>query len=218
MIRTLLFMAAGVLTASVFGASPPVADTDPAALLRRIEAELGSVRTVQARFAQEKRLTVFDHVLIVRGRMAMERAGNRLAWRVIEPARYTLIISSDKCQQWDEDTDRVQTLAASENPAFKAVFEQSRIWFTGRYSELLGDHDVRVQQTAPALLVFTPKTGSPSAQAVKSVTLRFDDDVRYLRELTICEGNDDVTVIRFFDTRLNEAIDAAVWRARPGGR
>ena len=89
------------------------------------------------------------------------------------------------------------------------------MWFSGRYRALLDDYTVAVDQASPARLTFTPKPDSMFNQAIRSVTVAFRADERYVAELTIREGGGDTTSIRFTETRINEPIPSDIWQVRP---
>jgi outer membrane lipoprotein-sorting protein len=183
----------------------------------RVEASMAGVRTVSARFEQERQLSVLKRTLVIRGTATIERP-RRIAWQVDEPVRYCLVVNGEEIRQWDEDTDRVQTLSLDRTPALKAAFQQMTVWFSGHYSNLLQDYGVTLEQARPCILTFAPKPQTPLASMLKSVTVTFREDERYIEQLAIREAGGDQTVIRFQDTRLNEPIPEDAWRLPPRQR
>ncbi len=198
--------------AALAGEAPPERGTE---VIERLEEKLGEVRTVQARFVQEKRLAMFKHKMIVKGRLAVENPG-RIAWHVEEPVRCSMVIIGPELAQWDEDTDEVQRLRLDKNLSFKNAFQQLTTWFSGDYAELRGRYEVTVEQADPYVLRFVPPEDSPMREVIGSVRVAFRQDERYIEELTIRESSGDVTEIRFLDTTLNEPVPEDVWEVRPG--
>jgi len=185
-------------------------------ILERLEAKLSGVRTVQADFVQKKRLAMFRREMTIEGRLAVENP-ERIAWHVDKPVRYSLVIVGPELSQWDEDTDRVQTMRLDKNPSFKAAFQQMTAWFSGRYASLRERYDVAIAQTDPYVLVFSPKKGSGMEKIIKKIRIVFREDERYINELTLHEASGNTSIIRFSNTRLNEPVDDDAWKVRPGG-
>ena len=197
---------------------PPV-DPDAATvkkeILQRLEKHFKSIVTVQARFKQEKKLAMFKHTLKIEGQIAIQNPG-RMAWRVVKPVRYNMVLIGPKLTQWDEDTDEVQTLRLDGNATFKVAFERLTAWFSGNYASLRSHYDITLEKRTPVVMVFSPKKGAEMEKIIKDVRVVFRKDERYIQEMTIREGGGDTTRIQFLDTRLNKPIQDDVWKVRPG--
>ncbi len=196
-------------TAAAGSASP-----SPAEVLEEIEKKLGELETVHSEFKQTKQLAVFDREMIIRGEMAIEEPG-KMAWRVDEPVKYTMVVEGTRLTQWDEDTDSVETLELDEDPAFQAVFDQLTIWFSGRYSAFADKYEITVKDTEPYTLKFTPEEDTMFQQMLERVKVVFRDDIRYIRKVDIKEKSGDRTIIEFHNTRLNIELDEEIWEVRP---
>lgn len=189
-------------------------DASAESALESVEQSLADVETVRTKFRQTKHLAMFSRPLDIRGELFVENP-DRMAWRVEEPVRYTMVIEGATLAQWDQDTDRVQRVALDRDPAFTAVFEQLTMWFSGRYSGLIDKYDVRLESEQPTVLVFTPKPGTMFEKLLEGVRVEFRDDSRYVHRLVISEGTGDRTEIEFHDTQLNVPLDDSVWEVRP---
>ncbi|WP_455382161.1 LolA family protein [Salinispira pacifica] len=183
-------------------------------VLARLEARMSAVETLQSRFVQEKRLAILEQPLVLKGSLFMEKPA-RFAWHVREPVRYSMVIRDEEVRQWDEDTRRVQTLSLSRNPAFKIAIRQLRGWFSGAYQSMRGEYEVTVLEDAPVSLRFVPREGGFAKAAIESVTVVFESDERYIREMHIAEKGGDSTLLTFVDTRLNAPIDPSAWEVEP---
>jgi outer membrane lipoprotein-sorting protein len=220
--RTLLIL---VLCLGWSGAdSAPAADQATPAIaanveeaLARLEARMSAVKTLRARFVQRKHLAVLEQPLVLEGEICMQKPA-LFAWHVREPLRYSMVIRDEVVRQWDEDTQRVETISLSSNPAFKLAIRQMRGWFSGAYSSMLAEYEVTVLGEAPISLQFVPREGGIARAVVESVTVVFEMDERYIRELHIAEKGGDSTVLTFVDTQLNGPIDASAWKVEPRAR
>ena len=126
-----------------------------------------------------------------------------------------MVIRDEVVRQWDEDTKRVQTISLSKNPGFKIAIRQMRGWFSGAYKSMLAEYEVRVLNESPISLEFIPRQGGLAEAVIESVTVVFENDERYVREMHIEERGGDSTVLTFVDTLLNAPIESSAWKVEP---
>ena len=187
------------------------ADTDLDTLMAGLEERMAEIRSVQASFFQQKELSLLASTVVIKGRMALE--GDRLAWHVDEPVRYSVVVIDAVMRQWDEDTGRVQRQSLKGNPVFQAVMEQLGHWFAGRYRPLRQEYRVELLERSPALrLRFVPREESPAAKAIRSVTVEFPAEDAYIRGLKIVDAAGDATTLTFSDAVLNAPVPEETWR------
>jgi outer membrane lipoprotein-sorting protein len=190
----------------------PGASLNADEVLARLEKKVSVVRTLQADFIQEKHLAVLDEPLILKGTIFMQKP-SLFAWHVREPLRYSVVIQGETARQWDEDTEQVQKMSLSENPALKMAMGQMRDWFSGAYRSMLGEYEVAVVEEDPISLQFIPREGALAEKVIGSVTIIFEGDERYLRQIRVVEKRGDSTLLTFLDTLLNAPIDPSAWKA-----
>lgn len=189
--------------------------TDLNAVLSRLEKKMSGIKTLKTGFIQEKELAVFKQKVVLKGVVYIEKP-SRLAWHVNEPMKYIMIISQDIISQWDEDTNKVQKISLSKNPAFEAAIGQMQEWFSGAYSPLLKEYEIVLLKENPASLKFTPRAGTFAGNVIKSVTVDFRKDEQYINRIFIEEKSGDTTNLIFVDTHLNIPLEDSVWKVSPG--
>lgn len=195
----------GLLAVQVSLAAEPATD-----VLGQMEQAMADVKTVKTRFVQEKKMALFNHPLVTRGSIWVEPP-EHLLWRVESPMQYALALDGSRVRQWDGETGKTTSLSMEGNPVFAAVTEQLNAWFGGRYGLLAQDYDVERQAAAPATFVFVPKPTAPSAKMLKSVTVVFRADARYIASIRIDDRSGDVTTLTFTDTEINVPLDPKAW-------
>ncbi len=126
-----------------------------------------------------------------------------------------MILQGERIEFWDEDTNQVQTIRLDANPAFKAMSEQMRAWFSGEYSALAENYDVSIRGENPLTVSFAPKAGTALAKTLVAVTVTFAADRRRLLEISMLEEGGDSNRIRFLDPVLNEPIPESAWKVPP---
>jgi len=212
-----ILMVVGCLMASLLAKAQERVAPSTEDFLTELQKHLESVKTVQAEFEQEKKLAVFNRTMMIRGEMALDRP-KRMMWHVREPVRYSILMEGDTVRQWDEDTDRVQTLHVRDNPALKAVFSQFQAWFLGDYHALAQAYDVVIVDREPPSLRFSPKPDSAVQEMVKQVQITMSRDRLSIERIVIEEHGGDSTTIRFLNIRLNQPIRNEAWDIPPHGR
>ncbi len=203
------------LSLTVFAAP---ATNAAAPLLVELQRSLAGTTNVQTDFVQEKNLAILQQAVIIKGRLAVTQP-DRLAWQVLEPIRYNLVLDGTTLRQWDEATDKVQQMSLAGNPVFGVVATQLRAWFAGHFDALTKDFDVSIDATvSPPAIAFVPREASFAAKAIRRVTLTFREDRRYLHSILIDERSGDRTLMTFTNTVLNGAVDPTLWEVKPHGR
>ena len=203
-----------LLAQSLFAADSTNEWNRAGALLKTLQENFSTIRTVQTGFTEAKTLKIFDRTVTLEGRLALEASG-RLAWRVDTPVQYVLVLKDNAAFQWDEEARTVQQLPFSGNPVFETVITQIQQWFSGRFAELEPDYNLEVLSENPPRLVFIPRTGRMVAKAIRRVTVSIREDQRYVEQIVIEDVSGDLTTISFHDTILNEPIAPSAWEVVP---
>ncbi len=180
--------------------------TDVSVLLSRLGRQVSDFRSLKTDFVQEKNLAIFQNKIILKGRIYLQKPG-RLAWHVDKPVKYSVLITDTMIRQWDEDTDQVQEISLSKNPVFKVALGQLTAWFNGDYISLLDDYTVRIRRRDPFVLEFSPKETNAAIKFIKSVTITFREDEKYLKRIKIQEQSGDATTLFFEGTVLNAPLE-----------
>jgi outer membrane lipoprotein-sorting protein len=182
-------------------------------LLKRIGERVSEFKTLKTDFIQEKDLAIFKRKIVMRGRIYLQKP-NTIAWHVDKPVKYSVLITDTAIRQWDEDTDQVQEIPFSKNPVFKIVLNQMTTWFSGNYGSLLNEYTVKVMQQRPYVFEFMPKESNFSRKIIKSITVTFREDEKYLEKIKIQEMSGDSTTITFEHTVIDVPIDSRFFEVK----
>jgi outer membrane lipoprotein-sorting protein len=197
-----------VLFCGISHASPQQEVAQPAdipAFLSALGKRASDFKTLKTDFIQEKRMAMFKEKMVMKGRIYLKKP-NRIAWHVDSPLRYSVLITDKLIRQWDEDTDKVQEISLSKNPIFQNVLGQINVWFSGDYGSMLETNTIRVVKSDPLVLVFIPKDNNIAKKIIKSITITFRSDQKYLQQIRIQELTGDSTTITFSNTLLNTPL------------
>ncbi|NTW37793.1 MAG: outer membrane lipoprotein carrier protein LolA [Syntrophobacteraceae bacterium] len=202
-----------VLTALTSGADDGKPAEGLQAALEGWSSELGQISSISSDFTQEKHMALFQDVLTIQGRMFVETNG-LFAWETRWPVRYKMVVADGRILQWDEETDRLQTITMRDNPAAAAIFEQMSSWFSGQYASLSNTYNVSLAAAQPVSFLFTPRKDSPLANYLAFVQVWLRGDGLYLDKVRISESSGDSTDIIYSNTVLNQTIPAEAWDVR----
>ncbi|MCX5698233.1 MAG: outer membrane lipoprotein carrier protein LolA [Candidatus Omnitrophica bacterium] len=182
-------------------------------ILNALQEKMSTVKTIQTDFIQEKNLALFKQKLTLKGKIFIQKPG-MLSWRVFTPLRYSLVINGSQISQWDQDTNQVQSVSLAKNPSFQTVIQQMQNWFSGTYKTMQGDYQISLISQQPLKLEFIPKEKSVAANFIQRVTVLFQDDQQYIKEINILEKSQDSTLLEFINARLNQEISPKAWEVK----
>lgn len=182
-------------------------------LLRIIGKKVSNFKSLKTDFVQEKNLAMFKKKIVLRGRIYMQKP-NMLAWHVDKPVKYSVVITDKSIKQWDEDTNKVQELSLAKNPIFKNVITQLSVWFSGEYGALMDDNNVSILQQHPLVIEFVPNDKNIAKKMIKSITITFREDEKYLKKIKIHEMSGDTTTIEFSNTLLDVSLENSFFEVK----
>ncbi len=192
---------------------PPEIENLPA-FLNGLGKKISDFKTLKTDFTQEKEMAMFKEKLVLKGRIYLEKP-NKVAWHVDSPLRYSVLITDKAIRQWDEDTNQVQEISLTKNPIFQNVLNQLTVWFSGDYASLIETNDVRLVKKEPLVIEFIPRGANIAKKVIKSITITFREDRKYLRQIRIQELSGDITTIHFTNTLLNTPLDNNSFEVNP---
>ncbi len=180
---------------------------DIAALLDSLGKTVSDFKTLKTDFQQEKEMAMFKDKLVLKGRIYLAKP-NKVVWHVDSPLRYSVLITDKLIRQWDEDTNQVQEISLAKNPIFQNVLSQLTVWFSGDYSSLIATNTVRVVGSEPLSIEFVPRENNIAKKIIKSITISFRADRKYLQQIRIQELSGDTTTLSFTNTVINAPLDS----------
>ncbi len=181
-------------------------------LVAAIQSRMNETNTLSADFIQIKHLNVMKHDLVIKGEVALDKKG-RMAWRVLSPVRYTCIITGNRLEQWDEDSDQVITLHTDRNPALKMLATSMHGYFSGNFEAMKKEFDIHRGENRTLFL--TPRRESIAGQFIRSITFVPAEDFSHIRQVRFVESNSDTTEITFQNVKLNQVLPESKWQAKP---
>lgn len=199
-----LFMFVGAAIAAP--EKSPQQPDDIAAFMTELGKRASDFKSLKTDFIQEKKMAMFKEKMVMKGRIYLQKP-SKIAWHVDSPIRYSVLITDKLIRQWDSDTDKVQEISLAKNPIFQNILNQMNVWFSGDYGSMLDTNSVRIVKREPLVIEFVPKENNMARKVVKSITVTFRADQKYLQQIRIQELSGDATTINFLKTLLNPVLD-----------
>jgi len=210
--KRILMLGLCLLLGSEVCATEPDADVN--GVLTELEKVFSKINTVQTEFIQTKKLKLFKHPVIIKGRLLLQ-VPDRLLWRVHEPIQYAFMLNGKEAFEWDEETGKTKKLPFADSPVVEQILIQIKSWFSGEFSQLKKSYDLKILGQTPLVIGFTPKATNKVKHAIREIRVNIRQDRRYIESMAIVEVNGDLTTTRFKNVLLNREIPAEAWEVAP---
>lgn len=176
----------------------------PAEVLKQLEGSAAKVNTVASDFVQEKHLSVFQEVLLSKGRFYLEKPA-RLRWEYLEPMNSGFSVDGKKGKRWTEDKNKVSSFDVRQDPAMAIIADQMLSWASVDLSRLTKDFVLSLESREPVVVILTPAREGVR-QYLELIRLKFAKDATHITEVEVREKDGDFTRIRFYNTRVNPTL------------
>jgi len=207
MTRPLFFTVLGLFAAVSF-LSPAFAGQSSDATLRRVQAKAGQVQSIQAKFTQEKKLSIVKKPLVSQGIFAFQRP-KMLRWEYLSPVRSGFVVNGDAGTRWNELSGETKNFTVQKDPVMQIVSDQILLWTTLDLDALSKMFQIDVESDSPAVLRLTRHEGEQSP--IRGIRITFAPDDSSIAAIEILENDNDSTTLRFYDTQLNAPLDPALF-------
>lgn len=161
------------------------------------------LRSVQADFTQEKHLKILARPLISRGKLAFQ-APQSLRWEYLHPIHTVLLLHEGRMRKLIERDGRFEQDNGAGVDVMRIVLQDIGSWLDGRF----GDNPVfQVSRPSERKVELTPKEPGMLA-VIGRIELQLGREDGVIEQVTIHEGPDTFTRLRFTATVLNRDIPA----------
>ncbi len=183
----------------------PVGDVD--AVGKKLDNMAKSLNSIQSDFHQEKHMDFLDVKLISKGRFWFKKE-NSLRWQYNEPYNYIVIVNDGVVQISDEG--RNQEFQVKGNKIFEQV---NNIIVASMSGDIIDsdDFDVELFENEEYYLVKLSPLKREIKQVIHEMEMYFEKSSLQISKIKMNEPNDDYTLIRYTNRKINEPIPASVF-------
>lgn len=170
----------------------------------RLEINLRASKTLQAKFTQEKHLSIFQDVLVSRGLLAFS-VPSRLRWEITEPFHSLLVMNGGELAKYDFNGGKPRRLKLPAADALYEVLAQIAGLHQGKFGEQAKNYGMQLYLGETARLVLVPKS-KKMKQFIPAIEIKFSKALDSVSSVLIREGGEDFTLITFEEVRLNPEL------------
>lgn len=173
-------------------AAQKVEEDELSHFLHKIETASDSFTSFNAKFRQEKELSLFSKPMVFHGEIIVQRP-DKLRWQFTAPVPSVLLLDGKRGMRCSKGAPPVEFDLATD-PVMRSVAEQLWLWLGGDYVRL--KESFAIEKTGPATLTIKPKDKGV-AGFIETVTIAFDEKSMQPRRVEIAEPGGDLTRLLF---------------------
>jgi outer membrane lipoprotein-sorting protein len=164
------------------------------------------LRSVQADFTQEKHLKILARPLVSQGIFAFQTPQS-LRWEYLRPLHSILLLHEGRMQKLIERDGRFEQDNGAGIDAMRVVLQDIGSWLDGRFTD---NPLFQVTRAGERTVVLTPKEQGLQA-VISRIELQLGPEEGVMEQVTIFEGPESFTQLRFTNTVLNREIPAGTF-------
>jgi len=183
--------------------------------LDEISRAMGGVKTVFARFVQERHLSLFQEPLRSEGFLCCQKPG-RIRWEITQPYRSVLVSDGSGVAQFEWIDDQWKRLDLGLVDAMQQIVNQIAGIIEGRYASRKQEFEITVAPSeAGPVLTLVPQQ-EKVRKLMRAIEVHLAADLKGTRRVVLRESNADFTEIRFEEQVTDGVFPPATFdRAKP---
>jgi hypothetical protein len=207
---------AGLLIAclAIHGAEA-LTNAAPVVTLDEVGRAMGGVKTVFARFVQERHLSLFQEPLRSEGYLCCEKPG-RIRWEITQPYQSVLVSDGSGVAQFEWIDDQWKRLDLGLADAMQHIVSQIAGVIEGRYASNRREFEVAVAAgDSGPVLTLVPQQ-EKVRKMMRAIEVHLAPDLKGTRRVVLRESNTDFTEIRFEEEVVDAVFPPATFnRSKP---
>ncbi|WP_319587649.1 outer membrane lipoprotein carrier protein LolA [uncultured Desulfobulbus sp.] len=164
------------------------------------------LRSVQADFTQEKHLKILARPLVSQGIFAFQTPQS-LRWEYLRPLHSILLLHEGRMRKLIEREGGFEQDNGAGIDAMRVVLQDIGSWLDGRFAD---NPLFQVTRAGERTVVLTPKEQGLQA-VISRIELQLGPEEGVMEQVTIFEGPESFTRLRFTNTVLNREIPAGTF-------
>ena len=174
-----------------------------------IEHVAKNIKSISAKFTQEKHMKILVKPLISEGRFYFT-APDSLRWEYISPVRSILLLDKGRGKSYIQGKNGLVEDTRSKAQAMDIVLQMITAWLNGRFHDD-PNFDAKLVRGEIDQIILTPKDKS-LAGIISSIELQISGAQARINSVRISESRDSYTLIIFKDAEHNVNIDEKLYR------
>jgi outer membrane lipoprotein-sorting protein len=168
-----------------------------------------NIKSISAKFTQEKHMKILVKPLISEGRFFFT-APKSLRWEYISPVKSILLLDNGKGKSYMQGKDGLVEDTRSKAQAIDIVLQMITSWLSGMFHDNPNFGAVLIKGKTDKIIL-TPKDKSLS-DMISSIELQISRTEGIIKSVKISENRDSYTLLIFKDVEHNKNIDERLFR------
>jgi outer membrane lipoprotein-sorting protein len=191
-------------------AAPKLSLSHKEFFLIKLEDNLKTSTTIQAKFIQEKHLSLFNDALISKGVFAFA-APDRLRWEVTQPFHSLLVMNGREVAKYDfPDGKNPHRLKFPAADALSAVLTQIADMHQGKFGAEEKNYDIEIYRGKTVSMTLVPKDPKMK-RIIPKIELTFSKALDSVASVVIRENGGDFTRIVFDENEHNPNLSDSLF-------
>jgi outer membrane lipoprotein-sorting protein len=187
----------------------------PAVTLDEVSRAMSGVKTVFARFVQERHLSLFQEPLRSEGYLSCEKPG-RIRWEITQPYRSVLVSDGSGVAQFEWIDDQWKRLDLGLADAMQHIVSQIAGVIEGRYASNRREFDVTIAAGEGGPVLTLVPQQEKVRKMMRAIEVHLAPDLKGTRRVVLRESNADFTEIRFEEPVIDAVFPPATFnRSKP---
>ncbi|MFH0975714.1 MAG: outer membrane lipoprotein carrier protein LolA [Spirochaetota bacterium] len=168
-----------------------------------------AIKTVSAKFTQEKHMKILVKPLVSEGRFFFS-APKSLRWEYVTPVKSILLSHNGRVKSYIEGRNGLTEDTRAKAQAMEIVMQEITSWLAGRFHD---DPNFKATLSKGAVdrIILTPRDKT-FAGIISSIELAVSRTEGVVKSVKISESGDSYTLIKFSAIEHNKNIDERLYR------
>ena len=179
-------------------------------VFERIAKAASMVSTIASEFRQERHLSMLKEPSVATGRFSFQKP-EKLRWEIMTPEPFGFFINGNVAKQWKGKGGIPEAFDLRDNPVLKLIVEQITAWTKADFKAIEKQYSITILRENPVTLRLTPRS-SGERKYIRHIQISFETETLHPNRVEIAEQGGDVTIIQFFDMKINTTLDISLFQ------
>ena len=200
------FLLISLFTIPTFCFGQFTAVKDESVFKTKTEQINATTNTMASEFVQEKHLSFMSEPIFTEGRFRYKKP-NMIRWEYTQPFSYILIINND--QLYIDDEGNQNEIDLGNNDMFKQINKIISNALMGKVLESEGQFSYVLEESSSSYRIILTPIEKALEQYLQTIEVFFDKDNMIVSKVIMRESEEDFTVIKFNNNKLNTNLKDA---------
>lgn len=185
-----------------------VSDSEAAKMISAINSATSSMKTIQCKFSQEKKVSLLKDKIVSSGKMYYA-SGGKLRWEYTKPYSYIFVINNNVVTT--KSGNRKNSIDVATNKLFQNITRIMVNSVTGKSLSNNKDYSVTMYKEGSIWVAHLVPKDANMKKMFKYIRLYLNANHSMVSKVEMVEKNGDSTLIKLYDIETNKTISDKVF-------